>query len=317
MSVDWEEYWSNFKSLNKLEAKVNELDDLFQGKQSVTKTCRQIFEHYDEYLIEWENVRRALWLKIEELPGIHLQTSRVKTLDSILRKVIEKKYERGMNPKDPYSSIDSENFKDILTDLVGIRLIISYRGKWSELHNSIMNMFPYDGNLEKYKDDAHVPHPADGSSIMAAIPVANHAPNDNLEIFKAMNIKCKQRSSGYRSVHYVVSFMRTYVEIQTRTIYDEAWSDCDHSYVYKHNENESHPVLMELSNILAGITNSANDLGEEMGRIFEHESASYDEELVLMPQEDIDSIDSIYRRIEAVVHEMECFKSKIYRGKTK
>ena len=314
MFKTWEEYWGNFKASNKLETKVNELDEIFSQENSVTEICKRIYEHYDEYYTEWEKVRQALWLKIEELPGIHLQTSRVKSIDSILRKVIEKKYERGMNPNDPYSKIDAENFRNILTDLVGIRLIISYRGKWTDLHKNIMAMFPYDGDMSRYTGDVHITHPEDGRSIMAAIPVANHAPNDDIQIFKEMNIRCKQRSSGYRSVHYVISFMKTYIELQTRTIYDEAWSDCDHSYVYKHDENESHAVLLELSKILAGITNSANDLGEEMGRFFANQSAIIEDEIINMPSEDVKSIDSIYQRIESVIREFETFKSKIHRG---
>ena len=90
MFKTWEEYWGNFKASNKLETKVNELDEIFSQEKCVTEICKRICEHYDEYYTEWEKVRQALWLKIEELPGIHLQTSRVKSIDSILRKVIEK-----------------------------------------------------------------------------------------------------------------------------------------------------------------------------------------------------------------------------------
>lgn len=48
---------------------------------------------------------------------------------------------------------------------------------------------------------------------------------------------------GYRSIHYTVSYQGVYIEIQVRTIYDEAWSDCDHNYVYKQDENKSHTAL--------------------------------------------------------------------------
>ena len=33
---------------------------------------------------------------------------------------------------------------------------------------------------------------------------------------------------------------------QVRTIYDEAWSDCDHNYVYKQDENKSHTALEQM-----------------------------------------------------------------------
>lgn len=45
--------------------------------------------------------------------------------------------------------------------------------------------------------------------------------------------------SGYNSVHYIINKDGKYIEIQVRTIYDEAWSECTHDIVYKNkNLNE-------------------------------------------------------------------------------
>lgn len=114
----------------------------------------------------------------------------------------------------------------------------------------------------------YVPHPQSGASIISEMLVAYYAYGDDISMYKSMGVQTKLRENGYRSVHYIISFQKTYIEIQTRTIYDEAWSDCDHSYVYKHEENASHSSLEELSRILCELTNVSDDLGEEMREIF-------------------------------------------------
>jgi ppGpp synthetase/RelA/SpoT-type nucleotidyltranferase len=78
---------------------------------------------------------------------------------------------------------------------------------------------------------------------------------------------------NYRGIHYIISFDRTYIELQVRTIYDEAWSDCDHNYVYKKDDNKSHIALKQMSGVLSQLTNLSNDIGELMKDI-------YDEELI-------------------------------------
>lgn len=104
---------------------------------------------------------------------------------------------------------------------------------------------------------------------MAQIPVANYAEGDEKSEYEAKNLNTKLHNKNYRSIHYIVSYKKVYIEIQVRTIYDEAWSDCDHSYVYKHDENKSHTSLERLSGVLCKITNLANDMGDNMKVIFD------------------------------------------------
>lgn len=77
---------------------------------------------------------------------------------------------------------------------------------------------------------------------------------------------------GYRSIHYVASYQKVYIEIQVRTIYDEAWSDCDHNYVYKKDDNMSHMALEKLSHILSDLTSVSNDIRDSMKDIFDNQS---------------------------------------------
>jgi ppGpp synthetase/RelA/SpoT-type nucleotidyltranferase len=68
----------------------------------------------------------------------------------------------------------------------------------------------------------------------------------------------QQSSEGYNSIHYVVNVDGKYIEIQVRTLLDEAWAECTHDIVYKNIKNKSQIMeLQYLSNCLAQQTTSA------------------------------------------------------------
>ena len=98
-------------------------------------------------------------------------------------------------------------------------------------------------------------------NALVQIPTIYYAQGDNIEPYRKYHIVPKLHNMGYRSIHYTVCFESVYIEIQVRTIYDEAWSDCDHNYVYKQDENKSHSALEQVSQILCQMTNISNDLG--------------------------------------------------------
>ena len=243
---------------------------------------------------------------VESIDSIHLHTSRVKTLDSLLRKVITKRHERLFNRHDPYSHISEENFQSIITDLAGVRLIMSYRGDWNKMHQALVSKFPYCDNSE-YEKYTIVPH-KEQQCFLAQIPVVIHAKNDDLSIFLSENVKTRLHEGGYRSVHYIVSYDNVYAEIQTWTIYDEAWSDCDHRYVYKHEENLSHPALLEMSGILNTYTNASNDLGEEIRNVFLSKNIRIDETNTFHTNEEERlRIDQIFSRYEEAQNRFRAF----------
>ncbi len=268
MQRNWDGFWQPFLDCKKLNSKISELNTI-DGSEETELICRNIYNKYAAYSKTLDDVRLRFVQEIEHLPGVHLQTSRVKTIESLLEKVINKRYENLLNKENLYATISSDNFNSIVTDLVGVRTIIGYRGEWSKLHDEIAKKFPYKQSSE-YKDNHFIPH-EDNKQFIAEIPKVYYSVGDDLSTYEGLMVKPIIKSSGYRSVHYVKSFMNTYIELQTRTIYDEAWSDCDHRYVYKHEENKSHAALKVLSSILCESTNASNDLGDLMHEIFSSE----------------------------------------------
>lgn len=271
--MEWKDYWSHLISENKLMGKVEgikEVDKDKNSKHQIEEICYNIYKDYEGYKSRLKKIKNDLLDIIEKFPGVHLQTSRIKELDSLLCKVINKKYDHMLDDKNPYSAITSDNYKDVITDLIGIRLIISYRGNWIDLHNKIIEVFPYAGDEETYDASGFVPHQRE--NVLAEIPIVYHAYGDDLSMYQGLRVNTKIKDNGYRSVHYVVSFEDVYVEIQIRTIYDEAWNDCDHNYVYKKEHRKSYSALKELSKILSLLTNASNDLGNQMQEIYEEDA---------------------------------------------
>ncbi|EOS22713.1 hypothetical protein C806_03325 [Lachnospiraceae bacterium 3-1] len=314
--MDWEGYWENLLEKKKLKARVDEMDQADQARNSsfrIEDICRKIYDNYQSrWRRELEEAKVEFQRIIEGFQGVHLHSSRIKTIDSLLVKVITKRYENLTNLQSPYYKINGENYKDVITDLIGMRLIVNYRGKWEVIHREILRTFPYVENLQLYENGQLIPHAESGSSLLAEIPKVYYAQGDQVDEFKAQGLETRLHKKGYRSIHYTVSFKKFYIEIQVRTIYDEAWSDCDHNYVYKQDENKSHSALESLSQILCDLTNISNDIGENMREIFESESV---EDLRdgswSATAEQIQSFDQSIGRIEQAYQELKAFRSRL------
>ena len=311
--MDWEEYWKCLLDKKKLKAliqEMNQADEVQNRSLRMADICHMI---YDDYQNSWreklDKTKIEFQHLIEEFQGVHLHSSRIKTIDSLLVKVITKRYENLRNPQSLYYNIDGNNYKDIITDLIGMRLIVNYRGKWEVIHQEIIRAFPYAEDRERYEKGQLLPHEKSGKSILVEIPKVYYAQGDVVEEFKNKGLETKLHNKGYRSIHYTVSFLNIYIEIQVRTIYDEAWSDCDHNYVYKQDENKSHSALEALSQILCDLTNISNDMGENMREIFESESIEDMHDGHWRTSDElIEAFDKAMRRINGAYHELESFR---------
>ncbi|MCM1256288.1 MAG: hypothetical protein NC307_00345 [Roseburia sp.] len=237
----------------------------------------------------------------------------IKTLDSLLAKVIVKRHEQLGDKDKPYYRIDASNYKELITDIVGVRLIINYRGFWKEIHDQIKQMFPY-GDIENYNGVKTLPHPKNGENLLAEIPQAYYAEGDDISEYEKLEklIEPKQHEMGYRSVHYVVSYKGIYMEIQVRTIYDEAWSDCDHNYVYKKDEKSSHSALCEMSKILCQMTNVSSDIGDSMWDIYnEDKITDLKDGSWEAPSDIINLLDKSVGQLKRITENLQRFKSSV------
>lgn len=311
--MEWNEFWEKLLRDHKLRQKVAEMDavDCVKGHpQNTEQICHGIYDDYDSWKDYCEGIKKEVWDIIEQFPGVHLHTKRVKSVESLIEKVINRRYEWLADDEHKYAKINAQNYKDVITDLIGLRLIINYRGRWLDIHREILGAFPMDEN-RKYEKDKPLEH-IEGRNFQAEIPKVYYAEGDSIEQYKEQGLETKRHKKGYRSIHYTVSFCKTYIEIQVRTIYDEAWSDCDHNYVYKKDSNKSHTALERMSEILAKLTRLANDLGDEMRDIFETE-AVVDSPIGGWKTSDMvaKEVDDLILRLKKIEDEMIDFRKRV------
>lgn len=72
------------------------------------------------------------------------------------------------------------------------------------------------------------------------------------------------REHGYRSVHYLIQTTsetgeKFFVEMQVRTVFEEAWSEIDHIIRYPYDVDN--PILSDYLSIFNRIVGSADEMG--------------------------------------------------------
>lgn len=311
--MEWERFWNQLLDEHKLRGMVedmNQVDLVKTGTTCIEQICHQIFDKYDSWKANCENVRNDFWKLIEPIGNVHLHTSRIKSLDSLLEKVIKKRYRHIADRQSRYAGINGDTYKDIITDLIGLRLIVNYRGNWKDIHKKLIQLFPFNPDIE-YDENVLMPHSQSGH-YQAECPKAYYAKGDDVQEYEQYGLIPRLHKMNYRSIHYTISFEGVYIELQLRTIYDEAWSDCDHNYVYKKEDNKSFIALEQISSVLSRLTNLSNDIGEQMRDI-------YEDELIMVsgdgrwqaPPAIIQKWNQAIVRIEDVQHDMMVLKNKM------
>ena len=96
---------------------------------------------------------------------------------------------------------------------------------------------------------------------------------------------------GYSSNHYIVNYYGTYIELQVRTLFDEAWSENDHDFVYKLQAGNKKLVLNRTSNLLSKVAEIADDIS-----MFMHDY--YDESIFKIPDKVAEKTKETIEQIE-------------------
>lgn len=96
-------------------------------------------------------------------------------------------------------------------------------------------------------------------------------------IYKGLKNVEFQFGVDYRSIHYTVRHtdadkIMVPIEIQTRSIFEEGWSEINHNLLYKksHISVAEEIVLKQASSILSSLAGDCDTLGDLMKTIAEH-----------------------------------------------
>jgi ppGpp synthetase/RelA/SpoT-type nucleotidyltranferase len=176
---------------------------------------------------------------LQKCPQVHSVRWRVKDPEHLIEKIVRKR----VLGSEKYLSINTENYTEIITDLIGVRVLHLFKYEWVNIQEHI---------LAHWKTEE--------------APVAYIRSGDEgkiIESYKANSCEVKNHPVGYRSIHYVISTQPTlnkvFSEIQVRTIFEEGWSEIDHKIRYPNfSNNELISYFLTIFNRMAG---SADEMG--------------------------------------------------------
>jgi len=175
----------------------------------------EIYEDFNQYGTLYQTQADFIASTLRNHKKIHSVKSRVKDSEHLIEKIIRKTASR----KEAYGGdfqFTTDNYKDQITDLIGVRAIHIFKEDWEDIHNFISNTWK-------------------------VIEItANVREGDDTDRFEELNIEINSRKTGYRSVHYLIeSFptnQRVIAEIQVRTIFEEGYGEIDHQLRYTRDE---------------------------------------------------------------------------------
>lgn len=171
--------------------------------------------------------------KIQRCKQVHSVRWRVKDTSHLIEKIIRKKESES----EKYLDIDVSNYKSKLDDLIGVRAIYLFKHDWLPVHQHILSRWtPKEKVVIYYRE------------------------GDDFEQYAQPDCETKKHHDSYRSIHYIVpATEKLTCEVQTRTIFEEAWSEIDHKVRYPSFSNDPH--LKKFLNIFNRLAGSADEMG--------------------------------------------------------
>lgn len=190
-------------------------------------------KHVEQKLLEY--------LASEELHNeCYAFRTRVKSVDKLVEKV-----DRKSLKKDGYNLFS-------ITDVVGLRVVTLFRQDMEVVARKILGMIWCQENSVFQTEQVEevivyaVNHKHDGVVKQIKAAVSEFIPEDS--------IKSEESEAGYSSIHIVTRYggdlshdlpesdfseYKVPVEIQIRTVFEDAWGEIDHKYGYEQREGKN------------------------------------------------------------------------------
>lgn len=176
---------------------------------------------------------------IQKIAKVHSVRWRVKDPYHLIEKIIRKRLEGSQK----YADIGLHNYKNIITDLVGLRALHLFKDECFSIGDDLQ---------KKWKP------------IEPPIAYIRSGDQENLsKQLESYGLEVKSHPAGYRSIHYVFSSQAVQnpisVEVQVRTIFEEGWSEIDHKIRYPNFTND--PLVTYFLTIFNRLSGSADEMG--------------------------------------------------------
>ena len=186
--------------------------------------------------------------EIATFDGIHSYRYRIKETDSFIKKIIIKATTKN-------KKVTISNYLTNITDLLGIRLLYVFKEDYYKVHKQLMTKYQH-----LLVENVHIKlQKGDDTSLYKHILDRGPIPEYN---------------NTYRSIHYTLcadenDMKGARLEIQTRTIFEEGWSEINHKLVYKNQSVDDYFVLLQASKILSTLVGNCDTLGTLMKNIYD------------------------------------------------
>lgn len=240
--------------------KYNIKEEDFSNTKLTWKELSNIYNDYLKKIPHLEEAAISIFRSLSKMPHVHSVRYRVKDAEHLIEKIIRKK---GENPE---RKITIATYLTEITDLIGIRVLHLFKEEWVTIHQNIIDTW----NL---KEDV----------------IAYHRAGDDKNIFEENKCIPKEHKSGYRSIHYIIESqptkLKTYAEIQVRTIFEEAWSEIDHTVRYPYDMDN--PLLAQYLLIFNRLAGSADEMGVFILRLRNHFQKMQEEQALIIREKEV------------------------------
>lgn len=223
--------------------------ETFDKSKLSWKTLKKIKTEYERNLKDYEEIALRYVEQLSKIESVHSVRYRIKNPYHLLEKIIRKTNEG--------EQITEKNYTSCIPDIIGIRALYIFKSDWIRLHEDIK---------QKY------------GSMFTQKPEIQLKKGDDDNPYKDIrNIEIKE-NKDYRSIHYVIRHeafdptngnkkLEVRVEVQTRSIFEEGWSEINHKLLYKKElASDVRKHSASLSSILSGLVGECDQLGEEIRR---------------------------------------------------
>jgi ppGpp synthetase/RelA/SpoT-type nucleotidyltranferase len=264
----------------------------FESTNLKWEDLQSIKEDYKKIRKELDLIARYIEEKLHTLDIVHSVRYRIKDSEHLLAKIIRKKIE------DPEREITIDNYKSSITDLIGIRAIHLFKEDWVFIHKFI------EDNWDLQEQPFAYIREGDAGPCV--------------EEYEKYKCNVKLHPHGYRSVHYLIQARPgrdSYIaEIQVRTIFEEGWSEIDHTIKYPNNiVNPLLNKFLDTFNVLAG---NSDQMGSFVRRLKDDllKGTEKIEEYEKLTEKNTEIINDLQKRIAGTIGEL---NSKIRNAESK
>jgi ppGpp synthetase/RelA/SpoT-type nucleotidyltranferase len=203
----------------------------------------RIYNDYSKRLHVLEETAKKVADRLNAEKSVHSIKYRVKDREHLIEKIIRKM------ALFPGFEVNLGNYRTQVKDLIGVRALHLFKENWADIHRFLKENWEFD-----------------------TPPKANYKKGDPpglLAQYSGMGCQLHEHRHGYRSVHYhLLARMggrKMIVEVQVRTLFEDAWSEIDHHCRYGPNKED--PQAEPYLGVLNNITSNADALASHIHRL--------------------------------------------------